>query len=222
MRAPNKLKKENLIIDAAEKVFAQKGYKNTRMEDIASVANITKVTLYAYFQSKENLYMAVTYRALSSLAEAYEQYILKNPNQNGLETAIGLTEVFMTFCEEKYLYSEALLDYFSLVRSTAAHTDDEKLTEALKESAYFARVQELHNLPYKITASHIKRGIDDGSINPNVDPMFQTLQSWTMVVGYAKIIASSGDSSIPLFNIPLKQLKQYNLGLKRKILANPI
>jgi hypothetical protein len=43
-----------------------------------------------------------------------------------------------------------------------------------------------------------------------------------MVVGYAKIIASSGDSSIPLFNIPLKQLKQYNLGLKRKILANPI
>ncbi|HMP31867.1 MAG TPA: hypothetical protein PKD85_19850, partial [Saprospiraceae bacterium] len=114
-----------------------------------------------------------------------------------------------------------LLDYFSIVRSTAVPGQEaEKLTEALKESSYFTKVQELQNLPYKISAQEIKRGILDGSIKPSVDPMFQTLHTWTIVIGYAKIVASSGDSSLPLFRVSLRELKQYNLDLKRKILVN--
>ncbi len=35
------------------------------MEDIALDAGITKVTLYSYFKSKDNLIMAVTYKALT-------------------------------------------------------------------------------------------------------------------------------------------------------------
>jgi len=52
--------KENLIIDAAERVFSVVGFKNAKMENIAAEASITKVTLYSYFQSKENLYLALT------------------------------------------------------------------------------------------------------------------------------------------------------------------
>jgi AcrR family transcriptional regulator len=221
MKVPNKIKKENVIIDSAEQVFARVGFKNTRMDEIARVAGITKVTLYSYFKSKENLYMAVTYRALQALIDTYNERIGSHNNLTGLEASIALMEGFMTFCEDHYLYSEALLDYFSIVRSTAVPGQEaQKLTEALKESNYFTKVQELQNLPYKISAQEIQRGIHDGSIKPGIDPMFQTLHTWTIVIGYAKVVASSGDSSIPLFSVSLRELKNYNLDLKRRVLEN--
>ena len=126
----------------------------------------------------------------------------------------------MNFCDDHYLYSEALLDYFSVIRSSSAIGDDTKMTEALKESTYFSKVQELHNLPFKIYAREIQRGIDDGSIKPNIDPMFQTLHTWTSVVGYVKINAASGDASMPLFSLSLADLKGYILEQKREILRN--
>jgi len=220
MKIPIRLKKENTIIDAAENVFGQYGFKNARMEEVAKIAGITKVTLYSYFQSKENLYMAVTYRALQSLADSYNRLIKRLTGENGLVVSVSLMENFMNFCDDHYLYSEALLDYFSVIRSSSAIGDDTKMTEALKESTYFSKVQELHNLPFKIYAREIQRGIDDGSIKPNIDPMFQTLHTWTSVVGYVKINAASGDASMPLFSLSLADLKGYILEQKREILRN--
>jgi AcrR family transcriptional regulator len=221
MKEPTRVKKERFIIEAAEEIFSTVGFKNARMEDVATQAKITKVTLYSYFQSKENLYMAVTYRGLNALAESYITCAKTYAGLSGLEVSINLMEDFINFCEKNYLYSEALLDYFSLVRSTNFIKDETKLTDALKESSYFAKVQELQNLPYKIVAKEIQRGIDDGSINPTVDPMFQTIQSWTMIVGYVKVLAASGNAEAPLFGISLKELKHYILELKRNILKNP-
>ncbi len=62
MKEDKRISKEEAIISAAEKVFGEVGYKNAKMEEVAAVAGITKVTLYSYFQSKENLYMAITLR----------------------------------------------------------------------------------------------------------------------------------------------------------------
>jgi len=222
MKEPTRVKKEKFIIEAAEEIFSKVGFKNARMEDVAAEAKITKVTLYSYFQSKENLYMAVTYRGLNALAESYRKCAQTYAGLSGLDVSINLMDDFIDFCEKNYLYSEALLDYFSLVRSTNFVKDDTKLTDAMKESSYFAKVQELQNLPYKIVAKEIQRGIDDGSINPKVDPMFQTIQSWIMIVGYVKVLAAAGNAEAPLFGISLKESKQYILDLKRTILQNPI
>ncbi len=43
------------ILAAALRVFAQKGYHQARMDDIAQVAGVSKGTLYWYFDSKEAL-----------------------------------------------------------------------------------------------------------------------------------------------------------------------
>ena len=102
--------KENNIIEAAESVFETVGFKNAKMEDIAAEAGITKVTLYSYFQSKENLYLAITYRALQSLNDAYYKSLDNNKNKKGIDSVVALIETFMTFCEENFLYSETLLE----------------------------------------------------------------------------------------------------------------
>ena len=46
------------IMRAARKVFAQKGYAETGVDDIAAEAGIGKGTLYLYFPSKEQVYLA--------------------------------------------------------------------------------------------------------------------------------------------------------------------
>jgi AcrR family transcriptional regulator len=43
------------ILDAALKVFAERGYRNTRLEDIGEAAGVTKGAIYHYFANKEEL-----------------------------------------------------------------------------------------------------------------------------------------------------------------------
>jgi AcrR family transcriptional regulator len=45
-------------LEAARTVFARQGYANTGVEDIAEQAGIGKGTLYLYFPSKEQIYLA--------------------------------------------------------------------------------------------------------------------------------------------------------------------
>src|SRR3954453_8471234 len=46
------------ILKAARAVFARQGYGNTVVDDIAAQAGIAKGTLYLYFPSKEQIYLA--------------------------------------------------------------------------------------------------------------------------------------------------------------------
>jgi len=212
--------KENNIIEAAESVFETVGFKNAKMEDIAAEAGITKVTLYSYFQSKENLYLAITYRALQSLNDAYYKSLDNNKNKKGIDSVVALIETFMTFCEENFLYSETLLEYFSLVRSTSSGQDQTKLTEATKESLYYMKLQDIQNLPFKLTAKEISRGQKDGSILPHIDPIFSTLQGWSFIIGYTKLLNANGSNKSPLFNVDLNDLKVFNLKLARTLLSS--
>ena len=222
MRESKKSIKENNIIEAAERVFDAVGFKNAKMEDIAAEAGITKVTLYSYFQSKENLYLAITYRALQSLNNRYYSSLDKHKNSNGLDSVIALIETFMSFCEENFLYSETLLDYFSMVRSTSSGQDKSKLTEATKESIYYLKLQDIQNLPFKLTAKEIQRGQEDGSILEHIDPIFSTLQGWSFIIGYTKVLNANGTNKSPLFNVNLTDLKKFNLRLARALLSNEV
>ncbi len=47
------------IIQAARRVFAQKGYASTRIIEVAEAASVGKGTIYEYFRSKEALFFAV-------------------------------------------------------------------------------------------------------------------------------------------------------------------
>ncbi|MDE3840116.1 TetR family transcriptional regulator [Bacillus methanolicus] len=51
--------KEKLIIDAAMKLFANKGFDATSIQEIANEAGISKGAFYIYFKSKESLLIAI-------------------------------------------------------------------------------------------------------------------------------------------------------------------
>jgi AcrR family transcriptional regulator len=60
-RVPRK-KREQQILDAAEKVFSRGPYRDGSMEEIAALCGVTKPVLYRYFRSKDGLYEATSDR----------------------------------------------------------------------------------------------------------------------------------------------------------------
>jgi len=54
------------ILDAALKVFAQKGFAAARMDDIARQAGVTKGTIYLYFENKEAVFKALVREAVGT------------------------------------------------------------------------------------------------------------------------------------------------------------
>jgi len=63
------------ILDAAETLFARKGYKGTSLRDIARNAYIQQPGIYKHFDSKQGLYASVLDRALSPMIEAMQSHL---------------------------------------------------------------------------------------------------------------------------------------------------
>ena len=56
---------EKLILEAARKVFIEKGYDGARMQEIAEEAGINKALLHYYFRSKDKLFESIFSDAFS-------------------------------------------------------------------------------------------------------------------------------------------------------------
>ena len=62
-----KERRRQQIIVAAKRVFSEKGFNKTTMEDIAKEAELSPGTLYLYFKNKEELYASLSLRILQYL-----------------------------------------------------------------------------------------------------------------------------------------------------------
>jgi AcrR family transcriptional regulator len=61
--AANSLRKDLVLehlLDSAAELFLQRGYANTRMQDIAESARMSRSSLYYYFKNKEQVLLALT------------------------------------------------------------------------------------------------------------------------------------------------------------------
>ena len=61
------------ILQAARSVFARQGYEKTGVDDIAEQAGIAKGTIYLYFRSKEDIYIAALVEEARRLDELTRQ-----------------------------------------------------------------------------------------------------------------------------------------------------
>ncbi|MDQ2988616.1 MAG: TetR/AcrR family transcriptional regulator, partial [Pseudomonadota bacterium] len=63
------------LLAAALTVFVERGYAATRLDDVATLAGVSKGTLYLYFPSKEDLFRAVVRANLLPVLDEAEQII---------------------------------------------------------------------------------------------------------------------------------------------------
>lgn len=72
-RQQNKIERERRILEAALKVFSEMGYSGANMDAVALAANLSKPTLYQYFQSKEALFSAMMLGERDQMLAVFER-----------------------------------------------------------------------------------------------------------------------------------------------------
>ena len=72
------------ILDAARRVFAERGFKGTTIADIAEIAGIALGTVYRYFPSKDDLFGALSERFTDLVTSA----ITANVRGDSLESIV--------------------------------------------------------------------------------------------------------------------------------------
>ncbi|MFY9921385.1 MAG: TetR family transcriptional regulator [Mycobacterium sp.] len=65
----------NLLLDAAEKLFAERGLGGASLEDIADAAGYTRGAIYAHFGSKEELFLSVIERERQRFLDGFADVI---------------------------------------------------------------------------------------------------------------------------------------------------
>ena len=71
---------QDRIIQAAVESFGQTGFDKTRMDDIAKRLGMSKGTLYLYFKSKEDLFLAICERHLQESDEQDSAFFTNKEN----------------------------------------------------------------------------------------------------------------------------------------------
>ena len=91
-------RREQQILDVAGAIFARAGYHSASMDEIADAAGVSKPMLYAYFSSKEGLYLAYIKRAGGQLLQRLVSARAPHDSASALLRA-RITE-FLSFVEE--------------------------------------------------------------------------------------------------------------------------
>ena len=82
------------LLDAGLKLFANRGYAGTPVQEIIDEAGVTKPTLYYYFQNKAGLFQALVDRALDERLQ-----LMRQAAPPGKETAEQLTDILAAVSE---------------------------------------------------------------------------------------------------------------------------
>ncbi|MCQ2483507.1 MAG: TetR/AcrR family transcriptional regulator [Clostridia bacterium] len=78
-------KTQKLIIEVATKLFMEKGYEKTSLNDIVkNLGGLTKGAIYQHFSSKEDIYQAVIYQ-MSAKNDDNLLSLIQNKDLNGLQ-----------------------------------------------------------------------------------------------------------------------------------------
>ncbi len=71
----HKANKADEILDAASQLFASRPFHEVRLEDIAGLAHVGKGTVYLYWSSKEEVYLAIIRRGFTRVLEQIDEQL---------------------------------------------------------------------------------------------------------------------------------------------------
>ena len=128
-------KKKQAIIQAALRLFKDKGFKETSIKSIAEAAEVSPVSIYNYFGSKDNLVTLCVNDLFEEITQQAEDILKSNLAFNTkLDQALDL-------CQEKM--SQQISDYFQdkMVEDSVFSTLLTKAITAKKRDIYRAYIK---------------------------------------------------------------------------------
>ncbi|UCG20450.1 MAG: TetR/AcrR family transcriptional regulator [Deltaproteobacteria bacterium] len=151
-----KQNKRSLIIEAAAKVFANRGYNGTIIADIATEAGIGKGTIYEYFLSKEDLFFAV-FQWFVQMTEAEAKVSITALGGSASERLMALNDALLRSWLD-------MLDMYSLVMEFWSASASSKMRQRFKQA-----FREGYRDFRQIVSALIRDGIEKAEFRPEVD-----------------------------------------------------
>src|SRR5690625_4269512 len=107
-----------------------------------------------------------------------------------------------------------MINYTRLVRSS--HQVNNQLTDSMKNSIYFRKIRDIHNIPITIAQEEISRGQKDGTIKNKRSPslLYMTMWSFTMGVSQLKAVASQ-KNRLTMDHVNIHEWLEYILEISR-------
>src|SRR5436305_11222994 len=95
------------ILEAAVRLFAKHGYPETDMQVLADTLGVGKGTLYRYFPSKQDLFLATADRVMRKLREAVDASIADV--EDPLEQVRTGVHAYLAFVSQHPEFAELLI-----------------------------------------------------------------------------------------------------------------
>lgn len=173
-RVREKEQKRINMLDAAEFVLLEKGLDHLSMEDVAEKAEVSKGSLYQYFQNKNDLVLGICYRATHLLNESFKEVL--ESKRKGLMLVRELGERYLNYVKDHPQYY-----------SSMKFLDNLGSSEVDGESDYLELCTKNRQEGFRLVVEAIQRGIDDGSIKNDFPAEQLALLFWSTSHGVVTI-----------------------------------
>lgn len=153
------------ILNAAEKIFFEKGLNAATMDEIAEKAELGKSTLYLYYKSKEDLYLAVMMRGGEILHSMFRE---------ATSTGEPTLKLIKNLGDAYYEYFKQHRNYFRMYyffENTELHT---QVSEEMS-----AQCAHHDQRIWKIVFDVIQRAKDEGMLEASLDPVQAGVILWS-------------------------------------------
>lgn len=161
------------ILAAAAHLFSERGYRATRLEDVAEVMNFTRAALYYYFRSKSEMLAELIGEAGATLTEQLEEAVTSH-DEPVLQLSEAVRRHTLAYLREPHVYTLFRLELAELPPATR-----DRLAE--EEDAY------VHDL-----SAIVARAMKDGSLRA-LPPMPVTLAVLAMANSAATWFRPEGE-----------------------------
>ena len=176
--------KHQKIIQAAVKVFAEKGFYNSRVSEIAKEANVADGTIYLYFKNKDDILISLFEEEFGQIVENMrkelerEKDVLKKfkrfaithlsivSKQQQLGEVLGV-EVRQSSKFMKEYVNKSFIEYLNLIRSIVIEGQEKglirkDLTPGIMKRAVFGALDEMAR--YWVLSSKKKHSVSEAAL----------------------------------------------------------
>lgn len=194
------------IIEAAERIYAEKGWDLLTMDQVARVARLSRTLVYVYFRDKDDLMLAIAGRSLERLAARFREAAAAP--KRGLDKLEAIGRAYIAFGIEFPHYFDAQ------TRFNAGH----KLGEDRPcEVDCVEAIDKVHT----VIVETLRLGIADGSIRPEVgDVEVVSAMMWAFSHGLVQIVTAKSED-LAARGISAQQLTENSIRMIQYMLAAP-
>ncbi len=177
-RKREKENRKNAILKAARKLFFEKGFKPVTVESIAKKAELSKGSIYLYYNSKEEIYTQIL---LSDIDKFHERIsdLLQNPS-SASDVLLKLANIYVDF----FLNDREL---FRILMIFMLHTSDMNLPEDLND-----HIIKSTNKTIGIIEQVFKYGVERGEFPETLNLRQNRNAVWGMLNGIISLHLFTG------------------------------